>query len=257
MTSILRNDTHAGSPTSFELSWLEMAAEQPREAARLILAAAETGMSRAQMLLGQILLDGHGIQRDPSLALQWFRLAAEKGEVEALNMVGRCLQNGWGCSIDLVAAAACYQQAAARGYDWGQYNYANMLARGWGVAVDLPAALNGYVLAAQQGHAKAMNLVGRFHEEGWVVEADAAVAFDWYRRSAQGGDFRGQCSYASMLVGQGRVAEAVDWLRRAMHSATPAFLQQMIEVLGASPHLPLHAVADEMREHLAASSKAA
>src|SRR5690606_31531030 len=61
-------------------------AENPREAARLILAAARESELEAQALLGQILLDGQGIQRDPALAITWFRIAAERGQPMARNM---------------------------------------------------------------------------------------------------------------------------------------------------------------------------
>lgn len=235
-----------------QYNWLQMSAEQPRAAARMILAAAEAGEVRAQLYLGQILLDGHGIERDAALALQWFRLAAAGGEVEALNMVGRCLHNGWGCQVDLPGAVACFRHAAERGLDWGQYNYANMLAKGWGIECDMPAALDWYRQAAAQGHAKALNLVGRFYEEGWVVKADLAVAFDCYRASAQAGDFRGQCSYASMLVARGEIDDAARWLRLATDTATVPFLQKMIEVLQSSIHQPLREVAEAMQARLQA-----
>jgi len=234
-----------------ERHWLRLAATlHPQEAARLILAAAANGQTHAQCQLGQILLDGYGIERDPVLARHWFALAASQGDAQAQNLYGRCLQLGWGGAVDLPAAAGCYRKAAAQGLDWGQYNYAQMLAKGWGVPLDLPQALDYYRKAAAQGHAKALNLVGRFYEEGWVVPANPQIAFDYYRRSAEGGDFRGQCSYASMLTACGRINEAVRWLHLAMQSATPAFLQKMIEVLQSSIHEKLRQVAEDMREHL-------
>jgi len=234
-----------------ERHWLQLAAStHPQDAARLILAAAATGQSHAQCQLGQILLDGYGIERDPTLARHWFALAAKQGYAEGQNLYGRCLQLGWGGEIDLTAAAWYYRKAAEQGLDWGQYNYAQMLAKGWGVSINLPQALDFYQKAAAQGHAKALNLVGRFYEEGWVVEANPRVAFDYYRRSAEGGDFRGQCSYASMLCAQGQIDEAVRWLHLAMQSATPDFLQKMIEVLENAIHEKLRQVAIKMREHL-------
>ncbi|WP_079213985.1 tetratricopeptide repeat protein [Ventosimonas gracilis] len=234
-----------------ERNWLHLAATaHPQDAARLILAAAANGQIRAQCQLGQILLDGYGIERDPKLARHWFARAASQGDAEGQNLYGRCLQLGWGGEVDLPAAALYYHKAAMQGLDWGQYNYAQMLAKGWGVALDLARALDFYRKAAAQGHAKALNLVGRFYEEGWVVPADPHMALDYYRRSAEGGDFRGQCSYASMLTARGLIDEAVCWLQRAMQTATPAFLQKMIEVLQSSIHAELRLVAEEMRKHL-------
>lgn len=230
-----------------DLTWLGLYAREPDYAAQLILHAAANGNLDAQARLGQILLDGRGIERDPHLALRWFAIAADAGHVAARNMLGRCWQMGWGCNIDLTVAARHYRMAAGQGDDWGRYNYANMLAKGWGVARDRAAALAFYRLAANNGHAKAMNLVGRFHEEGWEVPQDLDIAFDWYQRSALAGDFRGQCSYASQLVARGNLPEALVWLRRAMTTATVPFLQTMASALLGSPHTALHELALQMR----------
>jgi TPR repeat protein len=199
--------------------------------ARLLLDQAAAGNLEAQARLGQALLDGHGIERDAQLALRWFRIAAGRGHVAALNMVGRCLELGWGCAPDLPAAAGHYRAAAERGLDWGQYNYANLLSRGLGVVRDMPEALTWYQRAADTGHAKAMNLVGRFHEEGWVAPVNLELAFEWFQRSALAGDFRGQCSYAAMLVRRGELEEAAKWVMRATRTATPAFLQTIREAV--------------------------
>ncbi|MDE1167237.1 MAG: tetratricopeptide repeat protein [Pseudomonas sp.] len=204
---------------------LRLGVQGPGAVARLLLDQAAAGNLEAQARLGQALLDGHGIGQDAALALRWFRIAASAGHLGALNMVGRCLELGWGCAPDLPGAARHYQAAAERSLDWGQYNYANLLSQGRGVNKNMPQALAWYQRAADSGHAKAMNLVGRFHEEGWVVPQNLAVAFEWFQRAALAGDFRGQCSYATMLIGQGRREEAVQWLTRATRTATPAFLQ--------------------------------
>jgi TPR repeat protein len=70
-------------------------------------------------MLGQILLQGLGIERDPALALTRFRLAARQGSPMAFNMLGRCHEHGWGCAVDLPAAAGYYRQAAERGWTGG------------------------------------------------------------------------------------------------------------------------------------------
>jgi len=222
--------------------------------ARLLLDQAAAGNLEAQARLGQVLLDGHGIARDPVLALRWFRIAAARGHLAALNMVGRCLELGWGCAPDLPGAARHYRAAGERGLDWGQYNYANLLSQGRGVARDMPQALAWYQRAADAGHAKAMNLVGRFHEEGWVSEADAQLAFSWFQRSALAGDFRGQCSYAAMLVRRGNPEEAAKWVMRATRTATPAFLRTIREAVASLPAALFAPVIDAIDHRLACGS---
>jgi TPR repeat protein len=209
-------------------------ADTSAKASKTILAAAKKGVLEAQVALGQILLNGQGIQRDQTLAVTWFRIAAAQRSAMAHNMLGRCLEHGWGCAPAIARAAAHYQQACTAGLDWGQYNYANLLATGRGVAQNLTLALNLYRLAAEQGHAKSMNLLGRCYEEGLGVASDPDEALRWYRRSACAGDFRGQHSLAAVLAAQGQFSEAESWLRQALANGNLNFLRSARTALLAS-----------------------
>lgn len=230
---------------------INFSAQTPHQAASLVLAVAKTGNPEAQAQLAQMLLDGKGIKQDQSLALIWFKLAAKQGHLQAINMLGRCYENGWGTTTNYQQAAHYYQQAANKGFNWGKYNLANLLIKGQGVPKDLEQAYQLYHQAAQTGHAKSMNLIGRFYEEGWLVPQNYEIATSWYRRSASAGDFRGQCSYASILTQQGKVDEAVVWLNQAMQTATHGFMQKMAKALWQSPHPPLKQLALKMFEKCA------
>ncbi|MFS2070984.1 tetratricopeptide repeat protein [Pseudomonas sp. CT11-2] len=213
-----------------------MLEESPARAAQAILIAAREGVLDAQALLGQILLDGRGIERDQPLALRWFEIAAQRGHLMARNMLGRCHEHGWGCTADGSIAAGHYRVAAEAGLDWAMYNYANLLATGRGVAENQSQALNLYRRAAELGHAKSMNLLGRYLEEGESCLADPLAARVWYRRSAEGGDFRGQFSYAALLADEGHVDEALSWLRRALATGNQNFLRVSGEALNNASH---------------------
>ncbi len=205
-----------------------------REQAAAILAAARSGAVQAQLLLGQILLDGRGIQHDPSLAFIWFSIAARHGDGMAHNMLGRCHEHGWGCTADLALAAIHYRTAAAQNLDWGLYNLANLLATGRGVEQDHAQACAYYQRAASMGHAKSMNLLGRCYEEGLGIERDAQQALHWYQRSAEAGDFRGQFSFAAVLISQGQLAAARHWLEQALQGGHLVFLRQAHAQLAAA-----------------------
>lgn len=220
-----------------------MLSENPARAAQAILLAAKAQIVDAQALLGQILLDGNGIQRDPSLALVWYQIAARNGHAMASNMAGRCHEHGWGCAPDAVKAAECYRIAAEAGLDWGLYNFANVLATGRGVGVDQARALACYRLAAEMGHAKSMNLLGRYLEEGLVCQQDLPAAFIWYRRSAEAGDFRGQFSHASVLANQGQIEEALLWLNIALGTGNLNFLRVSRKMLLSATQTELRALA--------------
>ena len=221
----------------------DLLAGEPREAARTILVAAETGLADAQVMLGQILLEGRGIQRDPELAVRWFRIARLQGNAMAKNMLGRCFEHGWGLSHDAAAAAREYRAAADQGLDWAMYNLANLFATGRGVERNQTQALRLYRQAAELGHAKSMNLLGRYLEEGLVVPADPAAALDWYRRAAEAGDFRGQFSYAAVLITQRRWDEARHWLIEALSLGHLKFLRKARDELLAARIEPLADIA--------------
>lgn len=208
-----------------------MLAENPAKAAQAILLAAKQGIVDGQALLGQILLDGQGIARDPVLAKRWFQIAANGGHLMARNMLGRCWEHGWGGPVDCTLASLEYRQAAEGGLDWALYNYANLLATGRGVAQDQSSAFKLYWVAAQAGHAKSMNLVGRYLEEGVHCPVDKQAACAWYERSALGGDFRGQFSHASVLVEAGDIDEALSWFERALAGGNLNFLRVSLAAL--------------------------
>ncbi|MGE8191275.1 tetratricopeptide repeat protein [Pseudomonas sp. NPDC086278] len=216
-----------------------MLEESPARAAQAIVVAAREGVIEAQALLGQILLDGHGIALDQPLALRWFEIAAHGGHLMARNMVGRCHEHGWGCAADASVAARHYRIAANAGLDWAMYNYANLLATGRGVIEDQLQALSFYRHAAELGHAKSMNLLGRYLEEGQVCPADPQAARDWYRRSAVGGDFRGQFSHAAVLADAGQIDQALIWLRKALAGGNLNFLRVASKALtnATDPHI--------------------
>jgi uncharacterized protein len=241
----------SSAPTSNATYRLSLA-QTSGQACQAILAAAKSGVLEAQVALGQILLNGQGIQRDAALAVRWFRIAAAQQSAMAHNMLGRCLEHGWGCAPAISAAAAHYQQACAAGLDWGQYNYANLLATGRGVRQNQAQALKLYRLAAEQGHAKSMNLLGRCYEEGLAVNPDFEQALVWYRRSAEAGDFRGQHSLAAVLAAQGQYHAAENWLRQALAGGNLNFLRSARSALLASEQTNIRQLALEYYERAAA-----
>lgn len=211
----------------------------PEKAGPWLAAAAEHGITEAQLRYGQLLLEGAAVERDPEQALHWFRQAAATGHAMAMNMVGRCYENGWGVQTNDVVATYWFRLAAERELDWGMYNYATSLALGRGVDADPAAAFEWLSKAAQAGHAKSWNLLGGFHEEGRETQACMATAMDCYRRAAEGGDFRGQFNYARTLATQGRIPESLDWLRRVPATATPAFMEKMRRFLSSAEQAEL------------------
>jgi uncharacterized protein len=207
----------------------------PERAAAWVAAAAHNGIVEAQAVYGQLLLDGHGVERDLEGAFTWFRHAARCDHPMAMNMLGRCYENGWGTLACAPVAVYWYRLAARAGLDWGMYNYASSLALGRGIEENRAEALDWFRHAAALGHVKSLNFIGSFYEDGWVVGADLEQAQHYYREAAHGGDFRGQFNYARLLALRGEIDEALVWLARASAHATPAFIAQMQAWLAHAP----------------------
>jgi TPR repeat protein len=206
--------------------WSNVLASDPREVARYMRSAAEHGFRAAQIVWGQMLLDGRGVRQDRGAAFRWFSRAAALGSAEGINMVGRCHELGWGVPVDQVEATRWFRRAAEKGSDWGAYNLGCMLLYGEGVPHDRAAALRWFEASAGQGNAKAMGLVARCHEEGWGTQANRALALSWYERAAENGDCWAQFNLATHLIDAGRTDDAAAWLRRSLETGTPNYLDE-------------------------------
>ena len=57
---------------------------------------AEAGNIRAQVVLGNCLLSGKGVNANHAEAVKWFARAAESGDIEALFNLAFCHENGYG-----------------------------------------------------------------------------------------------------------------------------------------------------------------
>ena len=178
------------------LSW------NPSNATRWMEAAANAGMAPAQIVWGQLLLDGHGVARDTKAAFGWFQKAAAQGDIGARNMVGRCYEQGWGVAVDFKLATESFEIAARSGHVWGQVNLAQVLMRADDPA-ERPRCFALFKAAAESGtdkvNLKAMNSPARFLEEGWVGPRDHVGAAFWYLKAAKLGDHWAQYNLATIL----------------------------------------------------------
>ncbi|WP_264048558.1 tetratricopeptide repeat protein [Methylobacterium flocculans] len=214
-----------------EADWQRIFATQPDAAVAWIQLSARSGFKAAQLVLGQMHLDGQGVARDSALAYGWFMKAAALGSIEARNMVGRCHELGWGVPVDQAEALCHYRKAAAAGLAWGHYNAGCLLLYGTGLRRDHQQALSHFLAAASQEHAKAMGLLGRCHEEGWGVPVDQAAAATWYARAAEGGDCWGAFNLGLMQAETGASRDAAIWMERAVAAATPNCLAVIVKTL--------------------------
>jgi TPR repeat protein len=101
------------------------------------------------------------------------------------------------------------------------------------------------------GHARAMHFLGQFHEYGWELPADRPKAYALYQQSAAGGDYRGLCSWASVLVERGQIEQAEHCLRQAIPLAPAHYLKPLAAQLEQSRWPALIELAASLRRSIA------
>lgn len=125
-----------------------------KTALKLYLKAAEKGNGLAAMRIGEMYLDGKGVEKDCGTALMYFRKGMDKGCFDAAVAVlwmYRCRE----CKIEDALSAVAFVKKEA-----------------------------------EMGNAKAMRYMGKFNAKGvpGCVEKDEKEALKWYRRAALAGD---------------------------------------------------------------------
>jgi uncharacterized protein len=235
----------------------DMLVRNPGDAARWVEAAAKAGMAPAQIVWGQLLLDGQGAARDAKAAFGWFQEAAAQGDVEARNMVGRCYEQGWGVAVDPKRATESFEIAARAGHAWGQVNLAQMLMRA-GDPADRARCFALFKAAAEGGtrkvNLKAMNSLARFLEEGWAGPRDLAGAAFWYLKAAKLGDHWAQYNLATILFRQGDHEAAAKLIRNAIAISDNGFRRRIARLLLERPEPALRQFGLDALAHCAAGS---
>ena len=77
--------------------------------------SAEKNNRVGQEILGQLYLNGQGVEKDFSKAIFYFRLSAAQNNPWAQNALGNVYENGWGVQSNYDEAARWYLKAAAQG----------------------------------------------------------------------------------------------------------------------------------------------
>jgi hypothetical protein len=117
-------------------------------ALRLWRPLADQGHASAQISLGLMYDNGHGVPQDYAEAVKWYRKAADRGNAAAQFTLGTMYDNGHGVPQDYVEAVKWYRKAVGQGNGAAQNNLGTMYDLGKGVPQDYVEAHKWYNLAA-------------------------------------------------------------------------------------------------------------
>ena len=178
---------------------------------------AEQGDANSQEMIGFMYLQGQGVPRGDSLAVQWYRRAAEQGHAGAQNSLGTLYENGRGTLKDYATAADWYRRAAEQNHSEAKNNLGRVYLDGRGVERDEKEALRLFSEAADAGLGRAMINLGRMYEQGRRVRVNYNTASTWYVRGAEAGEV---ARARARLVAVARCGSraASNWLRQAANS---------------------------------------
>ncbi len=128
-------------------------------AVRLLEPLARAGQPQAQLRLGTLYYNGHGVRESDALALQWYQRAARQGLAEAQFSLGNMYAYGL---VQIPpeedaqrTAAQWYFEAARQGHAEAQYSLGILFLTGSGVTLSADEARKWIGRAADQGHADA------------------------------------------------------------------------------------------------------
>ncbi|MGE4483023.1 tetratricopeptide repeat protein [Acidocella sp.] len=146
--------------------------------------AAESGDAIGAYNFAVCLAEGIGVERDESLAAQWFHRAAEH-VVNAQYRYGRILAEGIGVPQNFEEARYWLRQAADKNMLEALLDLAALQIQGIGGPRDDQAACDLLERAAAQGSADAMFMLGALYGGGHEVKTDRAKSLSWYQQAAE------------------------------------------------------------------------
>jgi len=157
---------------------------------------AEGGEVKAQLKLGQMYLDGNGVEENHTEAARWYQLAAGQGDRGGISSLAALYFTGWGVEYNPSHALELYCQAADMGDKHSALSAARMLLEGTEVAKDASraASLLQSVLEDADEHikpntpeAQAAHLLGIMYNTGNGVEQDKVKSWKTLERASEAG----------------------------------------------------------------------
>jgi TPR repeat protein len=162
-------------------------AKNASEAVKWYRKAAEQGHSGAQNNLGIMYKGGRGVTKDDYEAVKWFRKSAEQGNSTGQCNIGQMYLDGRGVMQNDYEAVKWFRKAFEHGNAIGQNRLAFMYASGRGVARNEAEAVRLYRLSADK-FPPSLYALASMYENGSGVSRDVEEAKKWYRKAAEKGD---------------------------------------------------------------------
>ena len=179
-------------------------------ALRELVPLANSGNSRAQMMLGHLHERGLGVEKNNTEAAKWYLKAAENGDVISQASIGSMYLNGIGITKDYDQAMKWFQSAVSNGDLRSMVLIGLMHDEGRSVPIDWAKAASWYRKAATKGYASAQNLLGFAYANGRGVSQNNLWAYVWFTLASDNGQRQADEDVASIerMMSNDEIAKA-------------------------------------------------
>ena len=146
--------------------------------------AARLGHTRSQNKLGELYLNGIGVEQDVQKAIELFKKTAEQNSFWGIYNLGVIYASGKGVKQSYKDAHALFLKSANLGYRKAQFNLGVMYSNGMGIDKNEETAFKWFKKSADKDVPEAMYVVGKAHESGEGLPRDIYKAKSYYKKAA-------------------------------------------------------------------------
>ena len=175
--------------------------------------------------MGSLYSTGEYIDRDLSMASNFYEHGASLGDNYSRNKLGVIYRDGTGRAVDLEQAFALFYLSAQSGNEWGQCLLGQMYKEGTHVERDWEAAARLFTLSAKQGLADAQVELGSMYGQGLGVSADRGKAIELYKAAAQQDSALANCNLGVIYITGNGITQSIDtgvkYMKRAAQLGMP------------------------------------
>ena len=224
------------------------------EAIAIWLPLANAGDAASQFNMGVMYANGLGVDRDVSVAMDWWGRAARQLHVRAAHnlalamLSGEPMTDGLPVEPDFPGILRYLKIGSDAGYPNSEYTLGKLYAEGVGVEKDQRRAAELFLSASIKGFSKAQYNLGKVYRDGNGMKQDDALSLFWFNEAAERGHPQAQDKLAERFMkGVGvpkNEIEALKWSILAAGQGVEASERRRFDL---SARLPENQVAEAER----------
>ena len=177
--------------------------------------------------LAYMYINGLGIKKNVSMAIDYYKNAANKGSIPAQISLGRVYSTGKDLTPDYEEALYWFSKASSQHNALAQFYLAQMYEYGTGVEKNPQKAFELYQESANSGEPQSQYMLGRWYQYSTDPKLDLAAK--WYHKAAKQNNTDAMMAIAEMYRSQ-NAKEMILWYLRAAEKGNIQARLKLIEI---------------------------